>query len=71
MQDFRAVIGELILWTGLIDTQLNKAILGMMALSDHAMIEPIVAQLDARPKAELLKKRAKTIPKEWRNKITK
>jgi gas vesicle protein len=41
-----------------------------MALPEHAMIEPIVAQLDARPKAELLKKRVKTIPEEWRRKIT-
>ena len=70
MHDFCAAIGELILWASLIDTQLNKAILGMMALPEHVMIEPIVAQLDARPKAELLKKRAKTIPREWRSKIT-
>ncbi|MBT0671803.1 hypothetical protein HT136_25890 [Novosphingobium profundi] len=71
MKEFCAAIGELILWASLIDAQLNKALVGMFALPEHAMIEPIVAQLDARPKAELLKKRAKTIPsKDWKNGIT-
>lgn len=71
MRDFCAAIGELILWASLIDGQLNRALLGMMALPEHAMIEPIIAQLDPRPKAELLKKRAKIITStDWKNKIT-
>lgn len=71
MRDFCAAIGELILWASLIDSQLNRALLGMMALPEHAMIEPIIAQLDPRPKAELLKKRAKIITSnDWKNKIT-
>lgn len=71
MRDFCTAIGELILWASLIDGQLNRALLGMMALPEHAMIEPIIAQLDSRPKAELLKKRAKIITsKDWKNKIT-
>lgn len=69
---FCAAVGELILWASLIDTQLNKAILGLFALPDHRLIEPIVAQLDARPKTELLKKRAKLIPPgEWRRRVGK
>ena len=71
MRDFCAAIGELILWASLIDGQLNRALLGMLALPEHAMIEPIIAQLDPRSKAELLKKRAKIITsKGWKNKIT-
>ncbi|HYE28774.1 MAG TPA: hypothetical protein VEA61_11145 [Allosphingosinicella sp.] len=70
MKEFCAAIGELILWASLIDGQLNRALVGMMALPHHVMIEPIVAQLDPRPKAELLKKRAKIITStDWRNKI--
>ncbi len=70
MTEFCAAIGELILWASLIDGQLNRALVSMMALPQHAMVEPIVAQLDARPKAELLKKRAKIITNtDWRNKI--
>lgn len=71
MNEFCSAIGELILWASLIDGQLNKALLGLFALPEHPMIEPIVAHLDARPKAELLKKRAKIIPNvDWKNKIT-
>ena len=70
MKEFCAAVGELILWANLIDGQLNRALVGMMALPEHAMIEPIVAQLDARAKAELLKRRAKIITNtDWRNRI--
>lgn len=70
VKEFCAAIGELILWASLIDGQLNRAIVGMMAFPQHAMIEPIVAQLDPRSKAELLKKRAKIISStDWRNGI--
>jgi hypothetical protein len=70
MKEFCAAIGELILWASFIDEQLNRALVGMMALPKHAMIEPIVAQLDPRSKAELLKKRAKIIAStDWRNRI--
>jgi len=71
IKEFCAAIGELILWANLIDGQLNKATLGMFALPEHPMIEPIVAHLEARAKAELLKKRAKIISSvDWKNKIT-
>jgi hypothetical protein len=71
MRKFCTAIGELILWASLIDGQLNKAVLGMFALPEHPMIEPIIAHLDVRAKAELLKKRAKIIPSvDWTNKIT-
>jgi hypothetical protein len=70
MATFCQAVGELILWANMIDGQLNKAVIAALALSQHAMIEPVVAQLDARPKAELLKKRAKFITNvSWRNGI--
>ncbi len=67
-KNFCAAIGELILWAAIIDGQLNKALIAILALPEHAFLEPIIAQLDARAKAELLKKRAKLITQsEWRN----
>lgn len=70
MAEFCAAVGELILWGSMIDAQLNKALIGTLALPEHPMIEPVVAQLDARPKAELIKKRAKFITNvAWRNGI--
>lgn len=67
-RDFCAAIGELILWASFIDGQLNKALMAILVLPAHAMLESIVAQLDARLKAELLKKRAKLISnKNWAN----
>lgn len=71
MKDFCAATGELILWASMIDGQLNQAILGQLALPEHPMIEPVVAQLDARPKCELLRKRAKLIKnKGWKDGLT-
>lgn len=68
--NFCTAIGELILWASMIDGQLNKALIGALALPDHPMIGPVVAQLDARQKAELLKKRTKFISNvSWRNGI--
>ena len=71
MKEFCAAVGELILWANLIDHQLNQALIAVLALPEHPFIEPIVAQLDARPKAELLKKRVKFLPagNDWRKRI--
>lgn len=69
-KEFCAAIGELILWASFIDDQLTKALTRMMALPEHAMIEPLIAQLDARQKSELLKRRAKIIEQpDWRSRI--
>lgn len=70
MKEFCAAAGELILWANMIDRQLNQAILGQLALPEHPLIEPLIAQFDPRPKCELLKKRAKTLPGEWKSKIS-
>ena len=70
MTEFCAAIGELILWANMIDGQLNKAMICALSLPEHPMIESVVAQLDPRPKAELLKKRARFIANvDWRNGI--
>ena len=72
MTEFCAAIGELILWASMIDGQLNEALVSALALPEHALIQPVVAQLDARPKAELLKKRVKLIGNgTWRKPILK
>jgi hypothetical protein len=73
IQDFSKAVGDLILWANAVDHQLNLSLIAILALPDHPFIEPIVAQLDARAKAELLKKRARLIPPEleWRSKIVK
>lgn len=72
ISDFCTAVGALILWASMIDGQLGRAIIALHALPEHPMIEPIVAHLDARPKAELLKKRAKLIGNpDWRTRIVK
>jgi hypothetical protein len=61
-------IGELIVWANMIDDQLNEVVVNALALPDHHLVEGIVAQLDVRPKAELLKTRMKLLPEDspWR-----
>ncbi len=70
MRLFCSAVGELILWASFIDTQLNKALLSIFAVPDQKIIEGICAQLDARAKLELVKKRAKLIDTiKWREPI--
>ena len=68
MHDFSAAVGEIIIWANMIDYQLGYAIVRILVLPSHAMTEPLVSQLDARPKIEILKKRLKFLPKnsDWR-----
>jgi len=71
MKEFCAVVGALILFASRIDAQLTRALVCMFALPEHPMIEPLVAQMDIRAKADLIKKRAKLIPTvTWKNRIT-
>lgn len=58
---FSAAVGELVLWANSVDHQLNQALMLSLVLPEHPFVEPIVAQLEPRAKAELLKKRARLI----------
>ena len=72
VEAFCKAIGELILWANFVDQQLNCAVISLLTLPQHMMIEPVVAQLDPRQKIELLKGRAKLMPAEqWRKPILK
>ena len=73
MAEFSSAIGELILWTNMIDVQVNQALTLLLTLPDHAFVKPIVAQLDIRPKLEIIKKRLKFLPSDnaWRLNILK
>ncbi len=66
MRVFCESVGELILWTSAIDAQLTKAVIRVCCLAESPMLEPIVAELDARAKVEILRARSKHIrSKAW------
>lgn len=72
VEAFCKAIGEQILWASFVDQQLNCAVISLLTLPQHMMIEPLVAQLDPRQKIELLKGRARLMPVEhWRKPILK
>lgn len=58
MRTFCASVGELVLWASAIDAQLTKAVIRACSLTETAMLEPIVAELDARAKVEILRARS-------------
>lgn len=61
MRAFCAAVGELVLWAAAIDAQLTKAVIRACSLTESPMLEPIVAELDARAKVEILRARSKHI----------
>jgi hypothetical protein len=61
MRTFCEGVGELVLWASAIDAQLTKAVIRAYSLTETPMLEPIVAELDARAKVEILRVRAKHI----------
>jgi len=72
MRTFCESVGELVLWASEIDAQLTKAVIRACSLTETPMLEPIVAELDARAKVEILRARSKHIKKDaWSKGITK
>jgi hypothetical protein len=73
VQSVYQAVGELIMWGAELDAQLTRAIILLFTLEETPFLEPVIAELDSRAKAELLKIRAKNINKnpEWKNGITK
>lgn len=77
MQAFCSGVGELVLWASAIDAQLNKAVIRACVLTETQMLEPIVAELDARIKVGILKASSKHIAatdwtdaiRSWVNKV--
>ena len=61
MRTFCEGVGELVLWASAIDAQLTKAVIRACSLTETAMLQPIVAELDARAKVEILRARSKHI----------
>ncbi len=72
MRTFCEGVGELILWASAIDAQLTKAVIWACSLTETPMLEPIVAELDARAKVEILKAWSKHIKRAaWSKRITR
>jgi hypothetical protein len=72
MQAFCNGVGELVLWASAIDAQLTKAVIRACSLTESPMLEPIVAELSVRAKADILQARAKHIKTDaWSKGITK
>ena len=61
MKDFCAAVGELILWTSAIDSQLTKAVIQIFPLPENPMLEPIIAELSFLAKCGLLRSRSNHI----------
>jgi hypothetical protein len=70
MDRFAQAIGELVLWTSIIDGQLSTATALLFLKDDSFMAETLVGEIEFRRKAELLKTRAKLICEPvWRDAI--
>jgi len=65
-------VGELVLLASAIDSQLTKAVIMACSLIVTPLLEPIVAELDARTKIEILRARSKHIRQtDWSKGIKK
>ena len=72
MRAFCESVGELVFWASAIDAQLTLAVIRVCSLKEIPMLEPVVAELDARRKVEILRTRSKHIKKAaWSKGITK
>ena len=72
MRTFCEGVGELVLWASAIDAQLTKAVIRACSLTETPMLEPIVAELDARAKVEILRAMSKHIKTDaWSKGITR
>lgn len=72
MQIFCQGVGELVLLASAIDSQLTNAVIMACSLTVTPLLEPIVAELDARTKIEILRARSKHIrATAWSKGITK
>jgi hypothetical protein len=70
MDRFAQAIGELVLWTSIIDGQLSTATALLFLKDDSFMAETLVDEIEFRRKAELLKTRAKLICEpDWKDSI--
>lgn len=54
-------VGELVLWASALDAQLTKAVIRACPLTESTMLEPVVAELDARAKVEIIRARSKYV----------
>lgn len=61
MRAFCTGVGELVLWASAIDVQLTKAVIRACSLTETPLLEPIVAELAARAKIDILQARSKHI----------
>ncbi len=79
MRTFCEGVGGLVLWASAIDAQLTKAVIRACTLTETPMLEPIVAELGAGAKVEILRARSKHIKTvawstgitRWANKVEK
>lgn len=60
-KDFCAAVGELILWTSAIDSQLTKAVILICPLPKHPMLEPVISEITFLAKCGILRSRSNHI----------
>lgn len=78
-KEFCAAVGELILWTSVIDSQLTKAVILLYQLGASPMVENVIAELPLQRKIALIHAYLKQITnrdwsqkiKDWTNKVEK
>jgi hypothetical protein len=67
-----AVVGELVMTSSLLDSQLNRVLVTMLDFGENPMIESVIATFDPVRKIEILKARASHMPKgDWRKNVGK
>ncbi len=79
MKAFCECVGELVIWASVLDGQLTKAVIRAFTLTETPLLEPVIAEIDARAKIEMLRARTKHIDstlwskgiKGWADKIDK
>ncbi len=69
-----AVVGELVMISTALDQLLNRVLITVLDLGDAPLLEPVIATLDTRLKAEILKARAAQIhgkqhAVEWKKRV--
>jgi len=67
------IVGELTLLTAMLDHRLNEVLIAVLDLGSSKLLLPTIATLDLPRKADILKSRARTMPKglRWREELLK
>lgn len=61
MDEFCRLVGELVLWAAILDERVTRAVMLLFMLKPSPFLPSIVAEIDVRPKLDMIKARAKKI----------